>query len=569
MLIGLKNRYLQKIILPMAVFCLLVLCHCSGIQYSKYYEKIAVVSACPIATDVGLEIYKKGGNAFDVAVAIGFTLAVTYPEAGNIGGGGFALIRNSVTKKVEALDFREKAPLAASENMYLDENGEVIPDASTVGALSSGVPGTVAGLYALWEKYGSLEWKELIQPAVELAENGFSVNSYLAESFKNNKELFAQFSSTEKIFLPNNQTVKENEKFVQKDLASTLRQIAFDGPDAFYKGEIARLIVKTMDVNNGLITLEDLQQYHIKWREPIKFKFDSLEIYSMAPPSSGGYVIGQILKLLEPFDFSKYFSNSPEYIHLFCEASRRAFADRSVHLGDPDFFNITEGLLDESYLSVRRNNMDSLRITPMEQVVPGTPGDNESDQTTHFSVADNKGNMIALTYTINASYGSGLVIDSAGFLMNNEMDDFSIKPGSPNLYGLIGGEANKIESGKRMLSSMSPTLVFKDNNPYMILGSPGGSKIITIVAQAIINHSRFKHNADETVSLPRFHHQWLPDILYLEENSFDIITKQNLISRGYDIKERSKYGDLQIISYDNGFMTAASDPRKQGKASGL
>ncbi|RKX21440.1 MAG: gamma-glutamyltransferase [Candidatus Zixiibacteriota bacterium] len=569
MLNRLKNRYFKKIILSITVFCLLVLCQCSGIQYSKYYEKVAIVSACPIATDAGLEIYKKGGNAFDVAVAIGFTLAVTYPEAGNIGGGGFALIRSGANKKVEALDFREKAPLAATVNMYLDENGDVVSNASTIGALSSGVPGTVAGLYALWEKYGSLEWKELIQPAVDLADNGFSVNSYLAESFKKNKELFEQFSSTEKIFLPDNQTLKENDKFVQKDLAGTLRQIAFDGPDVFYKGEIARLIVKTMNANNGLISLEDLQQYDIKWREPVKFKFDSLEIYSMVPPSSGGYVIGQILKLLEPFDFSKYFYNSPEYIHLFCEASKRAFADRSVHLGDPDFYNISEGLLDESYLSVRRDNMDTLRITPVEQVVPGTPENKESDQTTHFSVADEKGNMIALTYTINASYGSGLVIDSAGFLMNNEMDDFSIKQGSPNLYGLIGGEANKIEPGKRMLSSMSPTLVFKNNNPYMILGSPGGSKIITIVAQAIINHSRFKHNADETVNLPRFHHQWMPDILYLEENSFDIITKQNLISRGYDIKERSKYGDLQIITYDNGLMTASSDPRKQGKASGF
>ena len=342
-----------------------------------------------------------------------------------------------------------------------------------------------------------------------------------------------------------------------------------DGPDTFYKGEIARLIVKTMADNGGLITQQDLQEYNIKWREPIKFRFDSLEIYSMAPPSSGGFVIGQILKMLEPFDFSKYFYNSPEYIHLFCEASRKAFADRSVHLGDPDFFNIAEGLLDDDYLAERRNKMDTLRITPMEQVVPGTPGLNESDQTTHFSVADNKGNMIALTYTINSSYGSGLVIDSAGFLMNNEMDDFSIKPGSPNLYGLIGGEANKIEPGKRMLSSMSPTLVFKDSNPYMILGSPGGSKIITTVAQAIINYSRFNHGVEETVNLPRFHHQWLPDILYLEENSFDIITKQKLISRGYDIKERSKYGDLQMIIYDNSFMTTASDSRNQGKGSGF
>ncbi len=565
-----KNRRLYTASSIAAVFIIFFcLISCGGFEYTEYYENGALATASPIATDVGVEIFKEGGNAFDVAVAVGFVMAVTHPEAGNIGGGGFAVIRNGSNGKVETIDFREIAPMTATDTMYLDENGDVIENLSTVGALAAGVPGTVAGLYELWKKYGTLDWETLVTPAVRLADTGFIVDNYLASSFVDYEEELSYFSSTKKIFLPKNKILLEGERLIQNDLAKTLYEIAIRGRDGFYKDEIAKLIADFCLENGGLITEEDLNNYQPLWREPIHFKFDSLDIFSMAPPSSGGYMVGQILKLIEPFEFTNYSINSSEYIHLFSEASRLAFADRSEHLGDPGFYDVPNWLLDDSYLKQRIDKIDSERVTPIEQITPGYPGKTESDQTTHFSIADKDGNMVAITYTLNNSFGSNLVVEGAGFLLNNEMDDFSIKPGHPNLYGLIGAEANKIEPGKRMLSSMSPTIILKDNKPFMIVGSPGGSKIITTVAQAIINFTRFNLSLNQTASQPRFHHQWLPDKLYLEEGGFDINIKQDLIRRGHDVQERTAYSDLQLIFIDDLLITAASDPRNNGKSSGF
>lgn len=542
---------------------------CSKINITNYYEYGAVASSAPIATDIGSGVFRQGGNAFDVAIAVGLALAVVHPEAGNIGGGGFALIRDGKTKEVRTLDFREKAPIAAHQNMFLDSDSNIIDDLSTLGALASGVPGTIAGLYELWKNYGTIPWENLAGIAASLADSGFIVDQRLSEKFAVYEKTLNEFEETANIFLPGGNTPKAGDRLIQKDLAKTLYKIASQGPDGFYKGEISQLIDSCMKKHKGIITLKDLETYNVVWRKPIVFDFDSLQIYSMPPPSSGGIIMGQILKLTEPFDLSRYTSQSPEFIHLFCEMSRLAFADRSKHLGDPDYYAIPSVLLENTYLEKRRDLFDPEHAGLSEMTFPGIPP-TESEQTTHFSVCDKQGNMVAITYTINASFGSKLVVDGAGFLLNNEMDDFSVKPGVPNIFGLIGGEANKIESGKRMLSSMSPTLVLKNGKPFLALGAPGGSKIITVVAQAIINLTRFGLSPLETVSHPRYHHQWLPDILYLEEGSFDINALQTLIRYGHNIKERSHYSDLQLIyiNKDNNLMTPISDPRKRGSSSG-
>ena len=543
---------------------------CQSIQVSRLYEKGALATAAPAATAVGIEIFEAGGNAFDVAVAVGFALAVVYPEAGNIGGGGFAVIRDGETKKMQALDFREKAPAAASEKMYLDDADEVVPALSTTGGMAVGVPGTVAGLHELWKRHGSLPWAQLIRPAIGLADTGFTVDSYLAESLGRSETKLHLFPQTKRIFLPGGQAPLEGDRFIQKELAATLKRIAVDELGGFYTGTTAEKITACMNEHGGLISSEDLLSYRPVWREPIRFDFDDYAIYSMPPPSSGGICAGQILGLLEPFELTRFSSTSPEYIHLFSEASRLAFADRSEHLGDPDFFEIPAGLLDSAYLAKRRGRIKPGVASSSQETQAGSPAGRESDQTTHYSVADSQGNVVAVTYTLNSAYGSLLVVDGAGFLLNNEMDDFSIKPGVPNLYGLVGGEANKIEPGKRMLSSMSPTIVLKEDRPVLVLGSPGGSKIITVVAQAILSHLRFDMGAEELVKQPRFHHQWLPDMIYLETGAYGINTKQELIRYGHNIIEREPYSDLQLVVFDsNGFMIPASDPRGGGAPGGL
>ena len=565
-----KSRVASFVSTFITILFLVQLCGCAGIELSRYYKRGIVVTGTPVATQVGVEIFAAGGNAFDVAVAVGFALAVVHPKAGNIGGGGFAMVRDGHGGLVEALDFRETAPAGASEQMYLEDDDQVRPDASTTGALAAGVPGTVAGLYELWQRHGSLPWEQLVTPAAQLAETGFLVDDYLAASLEKHRESLAGFEATAQMLLTGGDAPSAGDSLVLSDLASTLYAIAAEGPDGFYKGTVADKIVSCMQEHGGLISHDDLKDYKSVWRTPIAFQFDSLTVYSMPPPSSGGICIGQILSLLQPYDFATLSPMSVEYIHLFAEAARLSFADRSEHLGDPDFYDVPKGLLAPPYLEHRADLIDKDQATPSQQISPGAPISGESEQTTHYSVCDSAGNTVAITYTLNAAYGCKLVVEGAGFLLNNEMDDFSIKPGYPNLYGLIGGEANKIEPGKRMLSSMSPTLVFKDGQPFMVLGSPGGSKIITVVAQAIVNFTRFHLSLAETVAQARFHHQWLPDILYLEEGRFDINTIQGLIARGHNVKEQEPFSDLQAVYIaEDGLMTGTSDPRGRGSVGGL
>lgn len=556
----------------MIVLCGLLLWQataCSDLEVATYFEQGAVACEAPLAADIGVEVFRRGGNAVDAAVAVGFGLAVVYPSAGNIGGGGFAVVRDGVSGTVRTLDFRETAPAAAMEAMYLDSTGQVIAGDSETGARSSGVPGTVAGLYTLWQEYGSLPWEDLVRLAADLADSGFVVDRELAAVFTDNAGELRTFPSTAAVFAPTGSLPGEGDRLVQPDLAKTLYTIAAEGSKGFYEGEVALAIDSAMKLTDGLITLEDLAAYRPLWRDPISFTFDSLQIYSMAPPSSGGIVLGQMLKLLETFDFSTMTAGSPEYIHLFTEAARLAYADRAEHLGDPAFHDVPGSLLDDNYLSSRRELLSVETAGSSEQVSAGNPMAPESEHTTQISVCDGSGMMVAITYTLNSDFGSKLVVAGAGFLLNNEMDDFSTKPGHPNLYGLVGNEANKIEAGKRMLSSMTPTLILLDQRPFLILGSRGGSKIITQVAAGILNYTRFGLSLQETTRQPRYHHQWLPDILYLEEGSFSVATIQRLIRYGHTLEERSPYGGMHMIAIDPaGLMHGAVDPRTGGKASG-
>jgi gamma-glutamyltranspeptidase/glutathione hydrolase len=542
---------------------------CDKVGITHYYKQGVVVTVSPVASAVGKQVLLGGGNAFDAAVAVGFVLAVTYPPAGNLGGGGFAVVRHGSSGQVSALDFRETAPDAATSGMFLDSTGEVIENLSTRGALATGIPGTVAGLRALWERYGSKPWPDLVTIAARLADTGFTVDQRLAETFADYKSSLSEFEETRSVFSPSGELPGQGEKLVQPDLARSLYAIAADGRAGFYTGPTADSIVACMVKYGGLITHADLDGYRPVWRQPLHFTFDSLDVYCMPPPSSGGLVVGQILKLLEPFDFSRMTPNSPELIHLFCESSRLAFADRAEYLGDPDFFDVPSSLLNSGYLNERRRLIPRDHAGNSADVRPGNPGKYESDATTHYSICDQAGNMVAITVTLNEFFGSGLTVGGAGFLLNNEMDDFSIRPGYANTWGLVGDEANCVEPGKRMLSSMSPTLVLRDNQPYLILGTAGGSRIITTVAQTIINMTRFGMTPDAAVAAPRFHHQWLPDSLYLEENRFDAATIKSLKAYGHAVRERTPYGDLELIQIvPTGLMTGAGDPRRGGSVAG-
>jgi len=551
-----------------AVFCFVALLGCGGVGMSNLYDNGAVATSSAIATEVGIGILNEGGTAVDAAIAVAFTLAVVHPEAGNIGGGGFAVVYDSETRAVRALDFRETAPAAASGDMYLDDTGAVIPGLSTHGALAVGVPGTVAGLHELWKKHGTMTWERLVQPVAELADTGFIVDEYLSRQITRHRDGLAAFESSAAIFLPGGRPLSTGDRLQIPDLAKTLYIISSEGPEGFYAGETADKLVATMAKHGGIITAEDLAGYEPIWRTAVRFEFDSLQIYSMPPPSSGGICLGQILKLLEEFDFSRLSPKSPKYVHLFAEAARLAYADRAVHLGDPDFFDVPTGFLDDAYLKGRRQLIDTLAAGNSDNVGEGVPGA-ESTETTHFSILDADGNAVSLTYTLNTGFGSKLVVDGAGFLLNNEMDDFTSKPGVPNTYGLIQGESNKIEPGKRMLSSMSPTIIMRDGEPVMVVGSPGGGRIITSVAQTIINVTRFGMDIDEAVNHPRFHHQYRPDMIYLEQDGYDINLKQALIGMGHNINECAPYSDVQAILRDeNGLISAASDLRGNGLSAG-
>jgi len=503
-------------------------------------ENGMVVSTNVHASEAGVAILKKGGNAIDAAVAIGFTLAVTRPENGNLGGGGF-IIGATSDGKIFSQDHREKAPSRSHRDMFLDNNGSVIPGMSLTSRASSGVPGTVHGLLSAWSDHGSgnIRLQRLLSSAIRLAEKGFLLSYYQAELFNSYKDDFASNKGASKIFIrKDNRPWKQGDLFVQKDLAKTLKRIAKNGIDGFYKGLTADLIVKEMQKSNGLITAYDLEKYSSVYREPVIGSFRDIEIISMGPPSSGGLLLIHMLNALENFEIDTLGWNSAGYVHLLSEVAKHAYADRAQHLGDPDYWNNPRNMfLSKGYAKKRMSNISIKNIIPSNKVFPGSFNDHESTETTHYSVVDKEGNAVAITTTLNTNFGNKHVVEGAGFLLNNEMDDFSIKPGTSNNWGLVGDKANAIEPNKRPLSSMTPTILMYDGIPIMTIGSPGGSKIITIVLQCILNV--FVHDMDikEAVCAPRFHHQWLPaNTIYIEPNGLSKDIIKNLESRGHIIK---------------------------------
>jgi gamma-glutamyltranspeptidase/glutathione hydrolase len=525
-----------------------------------------VVSSEPFASEAGLEILMAGGNAVDAAVAVGFALAVTHPQAGNIGGGGFMLIRLADGESA-LVDYREEAPAAASRDMYLDSEGKVIPGASTEGALSVGVPGTVAGLALAHKKYGKLPWKRVLAPAIRLAARGFPVSYELSEALRADREQLAKFPESRRIFLRNGRPYEPGETFRQPELAKTLRRIVRRGPAGFYQGRVARAIVSTLRKYHGRIELADLQQYQAKIRPPLRGTFRGYEILTVPPPSSGGVGLIEMLNVLEPLDLGP--PNSYESIHLIAETMRRAYADRAAYLGDADFTSVpVSGLTSKKYAAKLRDEI--LHAKAEVAVQAGRPAEFEAAQTTHFSVVDADGNAVANTYTLNGSFGSYVTVEGAGFLLNDEMDDFTSKPGVPNMYGLIQSEANAIAPHKRPLSAMTPSMVVWDGKVRLVLGSPGGGTIINTVLQVLLNVLVFHMDIRQAVTAPRFHHQWMPDQLVMERWGFSADTIQKLEDAGYKLEFRDRMGACEAIEInpETGWRFGAADPRAAGKAVG-
>jgi gamma-glutamyltranspeptidase/glutathione hydrolase len=530
-----------------------------------------VVTGDPIATRIGLEVLKRGGNAVDAAVTIGFVMAVTNPRAGNIGGGGFMLIYGAKTGEVICIDYREKAPAAAQRDMFLDAKGDVDTERSRFSHHSAGVPGTVAGFAAALHRGGTISLAEALGPAIKLAEEGFIVSRAFSRSVKARADLLRRWPSTRKVFFKADGTFYEGgDLFVQKDLARTLRLIAEKGVKAFYRDEIAEAIVKEMQRHGGLITKSDLVAYKPVARKPVHGTYRSHDIYSMSPPSSGGVHIVQILNILEGYDLETSGHNSAATIHLMAEAMRRAYADRSKYLGDPDFFEVPiDWLTSKGYAAQLRTRISTTRATPGLAVQPGVPSGHESNDTTHYAVVDREGNAVSNTYTLNFSFGSGILVEGAGFLLNNEMDDFSAKPGAANAYGLVGGKANAVEPNKRMLSSMSPTIVLKDGKPYLVTGSPGGSRIITTTLQVILNVIDHQMNIQEAVNASRVHHQWIPDEIRIEEGvSPDTVKILGDMGHRVAVKETMGAASSILIDQELNILYGVSDPRRPGLAAG-
>ena len=515
-----------------------------------------------IATSVGEKILNKGGNAYDASIAIAFTLAVVLPRAGNIGGGGFMVIYDKESEKAYSIDYREKAPKKSNKDMYLNADGSFNDKKlSTFGYLASGVPGTVAGLWEVHEKFGSLPWDELLEDAIYYAENGFSISPYMADVLYKYNEKMSFYPETKNIFqvdFPN----FNDKKLIQKDLAETLRIISLQGRDGFYKGEIAKKISYEMELNGGLITAEDLEAYNPVWREPITSIYRGNEIITMGPPSSGGVHIIQMLKILEKHNINELEHNSPKYINLLTEVMKYAYADRSKYLGDPDFFNVpVNKIIGDEYTQQIFENINLGTSTSSQDIYPGMYLDNESHETTHFSVADIDGNVVSSTYTLNSTFGSGVVIKGTGILMNNEMDDFSAAPGIPNQFGLLGAKANEIEPQKRPLSSMTPTIIMKDGELFFTTGSPGGSRIISAVLQSILNIIDFEMNLEEATFAKRIHHQWQPDVLEIEF-SIENEAKAELENMGYSIEIKEPLTCIQTIMFSNNKYYGYGDFRR-------
>ena len=536
-------------------------------------RKVMVASGQPLATEAGLEILKMGGNAVDAAVAVGFALEVVYPVAGNIGGGGFMVIRFPDGKST-TIDYREMAPAKATRDMYLDKNGNVIPNLSLVGYLASGVPGSVRGLYLAHQKYGKLPWKDLLQPAIRLAEKGFRMPYELAHSLERRRKIFLKFPATARAYLKNGkQPYREGDLFIQKDLAHTLRLIAEKGANGFYTGEVAAKIERAMKSHGGLITRADLAAYRARERKPVEGTYHGYHIISMGPPSSGGICLIELLNILEGFPLKQMGFHSSRMVHTVVEAEKRVYADRAKFMGDIDFYPVPiRGLTSKTYAAGLRKTIDLRRATPSSEISSGNPAPYEGPQTTHYSIVDENRMAVSVTTTLNSAYGSKVVIDGTGFLMNNEMDDFSAKPGVPNQFGLVGGEANAIQPHKRMLSSMTPTIVEKQGQLFLVLGTPGGSTIITSVLQTILNVVDFGMNIQEAVDAPRFHHQWLPDYISFDRFAFSKDVVANLAAMGHHLHPRHSNGpgivEAILVNPKTGVLWGGSDSRGYGLAKG-
>ncbi len=560
----------QRLVLSLGLTFCLTLTACSksadeaitppAAQTEALPQQAAIAIPDPYAAEIAAQILQQGGNAVDAAVATGFALAVTYIDAGNIGGGGFML--TYVNGEASFLDYREKAALAAHRDMYLDDKGDVIPDATLIGAQSAAVPGTVAGFWKAHERYGNLSWREVVIPAARLAEKGFYPAKILVEDIHASYPRFAGKTNFENYF----GDISTDTLFKQPELAATLRRIAEKGVDEFYRGNTAELIVKQMAESDGLISMEDLATYEAVWREPLRANWRDYEILSAPPPSSGGFAVVQLLKMKDYLShhFKGVAHNSPQYIHLVAEMEKRVFADRAEYMGDPDFVDVDmAALLDENYIARRAQEVNPDSISQLDAIAPG----NGSPNTTHYSILDQWGNAVSNTYTINWAYGSGVVVGGSGFLLNNEMDDFSAKPGAPNIFGVVGGTANEIQPGKRPLSSMSPTILLKNGTAELVVGTPGGSTIFTSVFQTIVNIIDFDMTPLAAVGATRFHHQLLPPDLITMSISRPLPpeTISALGDRGYRVEPHSwEFGDVQVIWRDEGELKPAADPRDRG-----
>jgi gamma-glutamyltranspeptidase/glutathione hydrolase len=547
---------------------LIYLTSCRAQQITAY-DHAAVVTAHPESTKVGVAIMKQGGNAVDAAVAVQFALAVVYPNAGNIGGGGF-LVYRSAKGLTDALDFREKAPEKAFKDMYLDSQGNAIAEKSVFGALAAGIPGTVDGMVKAHAKYGKLSWVKDIQPAIDLAEQGFALTEQQANELNRIKTTFLKYNRKPVAYVKDT-LWKAGDVLIQPELAATLKRIRDKGRAGFYEGPVAKAIIQTMEHTSGIITKEDLKAYRAIWRKPVSGTYKNYRVISMPPPSSGGIALLTLLKQADQYPLSRWGFQKDSTVQMMVEAERRAYADRASYLGDPDFFNVPQKeLLDTNYIINRTRDIDFTKATLSSAIKPGSIPNYESEQTTHFSIVDNDGNAVSVTTTLNGSYGSFVVAEGAGFLLNNEMDDFSVKPGSPNIYGLIGGAANAIVPGKRMLSSMTPTIVEHNGKLLMVVGTPGGSTIITSVYQTILNVLAFGQDMQSAVTSPRFHHQWLPDEVYVEEGAIDQETRDKLSAKGYKFVARGGIGRVDaILVRPNGTLETGADPRGDDTAGGF